>query len=85
MTKTGDRVEPPPAEKGVPERAEENGACEIGAEHVLGSLAASGDGAELVREAPLSDTEFLSPRLRRALGRELWVFVRRGASAAAYT
>jgi hypothetical protein len=44
----GDRVEPPPAKEGVPEKAKEDGTGEVGAEQVLGALAAGGNRTKLV-------------------------------------
>jgi hypothetical protein len=53
----GDRVEPPPAEEGVPGEADEDGAGEVRAEEVLGALAVGGCRAERRSKALLGDPE----------------------------
>src|SRR5512133_2636626 len=50
-------VEPPGAGDGVAEQPEQECAGEVGAEHVLPSLAGGGGGSEAHREALLGDAE----------------------------
>src|SRR5918992_4548999 len=49
--------EPPPAEHGVAAEAEEDGAGEVRAEHVLGARAVGGVGAERVGESLLGKAD----------------------------
>jgi hypothetical protein len=57
----GCRVEPPETEERVPEQPNKNGGGEVGAEQILGPLAAGCDRAELVGKPPLRDAEERHP------------------------
>lgn len=57
----GDRIKPPGPEQSIAEQAEEDGAGEVGAEHVLGALAVGRLRAELAGDPLLGAAEQRHP------------------------